>query len=353
MPSHDSRRIPDCLRLWRLPLVCSLLLVAGTCFGRDIFVNNQAGDDRFAGRSPQLGGIVDGPVRSIARALHLTRSSDRIVLIKTDIPYRESFTLAGTRLSGDILGDVVLEGNGAILDGSAPVPPEAWQPDRSIWQRDQRAVFRFAPEGKSYQQLFLGDRPAARVLVQPLAENPPKLEPLQWCLFRGTIYFCVEPDRHPGDYDLRYAKLAVGITLHHVRGVTIRDLVVQGFQLDGINLANSARDIRLQRVVLRGNGRAGLVVGGACRADLLDSLLGDNGAAQILTFANSELFVRNCQVLGNTAPAWVDQGGRLFLDGEEKSGGLDDIMPPAGATSPSATEQPTPGRQLSAPSATP
>jgi len=181
------------------------------------------------------------------------------------------------------------------------------------------------PEWKSHQQLFLGDRPATRVYVNRLAAVPPDLEPLQWCLFQGTIYFCVEPDRHPQDYPLRYAKLQVGITLHHVQGVTIRDLVVQGFQLDGVNLANTARDVRLEGVVLRGNGRAGLTVGGASRGELIDSLLGDNGAAQILTLPNGELRVHNCQVLGNTAPAWVDEGGRFFLEGKLQQGGLDQI----------------------------
>ncbi len=304
-------------------LIC--LVTASSALGRDIFVNNETGDDAFTGRIAAAGQTVDGPVRTIARALALAQSGDRVVLAKTNTPYRESLTLAGKRLGRDNLGDFILEGNGAILDGSAPVPPEAWQVDKDSWQRFERAVFRFTPEGKSHQQLFLGDRPAVRVYADRLSAVPPKLEPMQWCLFQGSIYFCVEPNRHPQDYPLRYAKLPVGITLHHVEGVTIRDLVVQGFQLDGINLANTARDIRLERVILRGNGRAGLTVGGASRGTVIDSQIGDNGYAQILTLPNSELHVRNCQVLGNTAPAWVDEGGRFFLAGELRQGGLDHI----------------------------
>jgi len=309
-------------------LVC--LLIASSALGRDIFVNNESGDDSFTGGIAEAGQRVDGPVRTIARALALAQPGDRIVLAKTNTPYRESLTLAGKRLSKDNLGDFILEGNGAILDGSAPVPPEAWQVDKDSWQRFKRAVFRFTPEGKSYQQLFLGDRPAVRVYVDRLSAVPPQLEPMQWALFQGSIYFCVERDRHPADYPLRYAKLPVGITLHHVEGVTIRDLVIQGFQMDGINLANTARDVRLERVVLRGNGRTGLTVGGACRGTLIDSLVGDNGFAQILTLPNSEIHVQKCQVLGNTAPAWVDEGGRFFLAGELRKGGLDDIDAEAG-----------------------
>ncbi|ASV73179.1 hypothetical protein THTE_0577 [Thermogutta terrifontis] len=305
----------------------------GSSPGRDIFVNNEAGDDAFFGRVATPGSTVDGPVRSITRAIELAQPGDRIVLAPTKTPYRESITLAGQRLSRGILQDLILDGNGAVLDGSAPVPVDAWELDRQAWQRWGRAVYRFTPEQRSHQQLFLGDRPAKRVFVTNSSEAPPKLEPLEWCLFEGKIYFCVEPDHRPEDYPLRYAKLTVGITLHHVHGVTIRDLTIQGYQLDGISLANTAREIRLQRVVLRGNGRAGLSIGGACRADLLDSLLGDNGAAQIITFPYSELHVFNSQVLGNTAPAWVDKGGRLFVDGQEKQGGLDAIEPPSPANS--------------------
>ncbi|MGQ9562505.1 MAG: right-handed parallel beta-helix repeat-containing protein [Thermogutta sp.] len=311
--------------------IAAIVLVARPSAGRDIFVNNEQGDDSFTGGVATPGHTVDGPVRSISRALSLAQPGDRIVLAKTGTPYQESITFAGSRLGRGILDDLILEGNGAILDGSAPIPGNAWEPDRDAWKRTGRAVFRFLPERKSYQQLFLGDRPATRVYADRLAAIPPDLEPLQWCLFQGSIYFCVEPDRHPQDYPLRYAKLPVGITLHHVQGVTIRDLVVQGFQLDGISLANTAREVRLERVVLRGNGRAGLTVGGASHGDLTDSLLGDNGEAQILTLPNSELRVHNCQILGNTAPAWVDRGGRFFLEGKPQQGSLDQIDTAANA----------------------
>jgi len=313
------------LGCWLILGIAAVVLTSRPAVGRDIFVDNEKGDDAFTGRIATPGQTVDGPVRRISRALALAQPGDRIVLAKTGSPYHESLTFAGERLGRGILNDLILEGNGAILDGSAPIPPEGWEPDRDAWKRSGRAIFRFVPEWKSHQQLFLGDRPATRVYVNRLAAVPPDLEPLQWCLFQGTIYFCVEPDRHPQDYPLRYARLQVGITLHHVQGVTIRDLVVQGFQLDGVNLANTARDVRLEGVVLRGNGRAGLTVGGASRGELIDSLLGDNGAAQILTLPNGELRVHNCQVLGNTAPAWVDEGGRFFLEGKLQQGGLDQI----------------------------
>ena len=58
----------------------------------------------------------------------------------------------------------------------------------------------------------------------------------------GQIYFCVEQTKLPGDYRLSYARQQTGITLFHVDYVLITDLIVQGFQLDGINLFNSATE---------------------------------------------------------------------------------------------------------------
>jgi len=111
-------RTPRWLATW---LVLTLL-AAPMASGRDIHVNNLDGDDSFTGR--RAGNLSDwsGPVRSIARALELAVQGDRIVLANSGEPYRESISLAGSRHSGDVLRPLVIEGNGAILDGSAPVP---------------------------------------------------------------------------------------------------------------------------------------------------------------------------------------------------------------------------------------
>src|SRR3990172_3435458 len=147
-------RTPRWLATW---LVLTLL-AAPMASGRDIHVNNLDGDDSFTGR--RAGNLSDwsGPVRSIARALELAVQGDRIVLANSGEPYRESISLAGSRHSGDVLRPLVIEGNGAILDGSAPVPAEAWEHYRG-------PVFRFRPPGLAHQQLFLGDRPAPRGVV--------------------------------------------------------------------------------------------------------------------------------------------------------------------------------------------
>jgi len=295
-------------------------LAVSNAAARDIFVNNRAGDDRFTGRQQASQPDGAGPVRTIEKALRLAQQGDRIQVANTGQPYRESLSLMGTRHGGFALQPFVLAGNGAVLDGSDPVPANAWEHFRG-------AVFRFQPPRVEYQQLFMNHRPATRVAVGGMDVEPPKLNAREWCLHQGYIYFAVEPQRLPSDYPLSFASKPAGITLVAVQNVVIQDLIVQGFQLDGISALNSARMVRVVRVTSRGNGRSGVTVGGASLVDLDACRVGDNGFAQLLTLPWSETHVRQGELLSNTAPAWVDQGGKVFRDGQEIRGGLDEFHP--------------------------
>jgi len=289
---------------------------------RDVLVSNTQGDDRARGLRWEPDQTGSGPVQTLGRALDLAVTGDRIVLAPTGQPYRESITLSGSQHSGPSAQQpFLIVGNGATLDGSAPVPPRSWK-----YYHDQTFVFQ--PRLLGHQRLFLGGVPAAEEPVAAGAAEPPRLEPLHWCLFRGAIYFAVENDKLPGDYPLTFAQAETGITLVHVRNVAIVDLTVQGFRLDGINAANSARDVRLVSVTVRGNGRAGVVAGGASQIDLDGCLLGNNGEAQLITWPWSSTSVRRSTLLGTQTPAWIDRGGRFFLGGKEFQGGLEAIPVP-------------------------
>lgn len=293
-----------------------LVVVTAPVEARDIYVNNVAGDDTSTGHQAANMPDRSGPVRSIAKALRLAQQGDRIILANTGEPYRESISLVGSRHSGLSFNRFAILGNGAVLDGSAPVPAHQWEQFRG-------PIFRFRPPLSAYQQLFLGDRPATRVVLRQLTDAPPELDPGQWCLAGGWIYFCVELRKLPEDYPLSYAAQRVGITLFHVSRVVISDLTVQGFQLDGINASNSARDVMLHRVTCRGNGRYGISVGGASLLDIGASLAGDNGVAQVRVEPCSELHVHDTQLLSNTGPGLANAGGRVYLEGKPLAGGID------------------------------
>lgn len=290
---------------------------------RDIFVDNVAGDDRFTGHETISGPDGTGPVRSIGRALELAHQGDRIVLKNSGVPYRESISLAGLDHSGGGLGHFMIRGNNAVLDGSVPVPDDAWEHYRG-------AVFRFRPKYLEHQRLFFQGKPLGQVAADRESAVPPELKPLQWCLHHQYIYFCCERGKLPPSYELSYAGRRVGITLFHVENVAILDLTVQGFQLDGVNAHNSARNVYLGGVTCRGNGRSGAAVGGASVVRLDGCRLGDNGRMQVLTLPYSVTYLTNTLVLANTGPAWVDRGGKgeLIHDGGLLQGGAAELPEP-------------------------
>jgi hypothetical protein len=296
-------------------LFAALLLFGSSAAGRDVFVDNLAGDDRNDGGSPQAIPGGSGPCRSIARALRSARQGDRIVIANTGEPYRESITLQGGRHSGTSFRPFEIVGNGVVLDGSQPVPQDEWE-------HVAGDVFRYRPPRLAYQQLFLDDRPALR---KPVTEDfqMPKLEPREWCQFDLAIHFRAEQFKIPQNYQLSYAALPVGITLYEVRHVVIRDLTVQGYQLDGVNAHDSAFDVSIGELIARGNGRSGVSVGGASRVRLEACLVGNNGAAQLRSEGFSHTHVLNSDLLENTAPAIVQEGGEVTVE---------DNRPPEAAT---------------------
>jgi hypothetical protein len=286
-----------------------IALLSLPAHARDIFVDNIAGDDRANGDLPRATTNHNGPVRTISKALKLTQGGDRILLAKTTIPYHECVSIQGERHSGRLGKPLVLEGNGAVLDGSEPVPPDAWQ----FVSGD---VFRFEPARMSYQQLFLDGKPVTRRFVADDVSFP-ELLPFEWCLLDGTIYFRGAPGSIPQEYLLTYAALQTGITLYKVHDVVIHNLVVQGFHLDGVNAHDGVRSGRLINIMSRGNGRAGVCIAGGSRVELAGCTLGDNGAAQLLLEEYSLTRVFDSLLIPNTAPEFVrSPESRLYLDGK-------------------------------------
>lgn len=284
------------------------LSFASVAAARDLFVDNVAGNDLNDGAAARTDVQGSGPTRTLARALRAANHGDRIVLTNTGVPYRESVTLQAAKHSGEDYAPFTIVGNGAILDGRRSVPPHQWEP-----MGDD--VFRFRPERLSYQQLYLADRPAERRQLES-PDQRPNLEPLQWCMWQYDIYFRVEPNRLPHDYDLSCCYLQVGIGLYEVRHVVISDLTVQGFWLDGINAHDNAWEVLIDGVTSRGNGRSGLSVGGTSRVTLQASLIGNNGAAQVRTEGRSTTRIIASDLLPSTAPPVVREAGQVLMENE-------------------------------------
>ncbi|MCA9269372.1 MAG: right-handed parallel beta-helix repeat-containing protein [Planctomycetales bacterium] len=318
----------------RFHTCCILVLLAGaspaTSGAREIFVNNVAGDDRYEGSAPQASNVGGGPLRTIAHALRLAKPGDRIILANTPEPYRESITLEGFRHSGSAEKPLAIIGNGAVVDGSAPVPDE-------VWEHYQGNVFRFAPRRSSHVQLFHENRPLTRVPIPDGSLRVPKLEPLQWCLFGREVYFRVDAkqddqqrNKLPQNYHLTHTGLPVGVTLYDVRNVMIADLIVQGFQLDGVNAHDKAFNVQLVGVVCRGNGRSGVTVAGSSQVEIVEATIGDNGPSQILCEGYSHTAISNSHVFANTGPSVQrETSAEVLIEGLTLGGLLldEDISP--------------------------
>ncbi|MBM4000896.1 MAG: right-handed parallel beta-helix repeat-containing protein [Planctomycetes bacterium] len=291
--------------------VCMALAIGPTvktAVGRDLFVNNESGDDANDGLSSDASGQRKGPFRSIARALRAARNGDHIHIAKTETAYRESLTLQAERHGGVENRPFVIEGHGAVLDGADILSPDQWEaagPD----------LFRCSVERKSSHVLFLDGKPAQRRRAAPGETDPPNLDPLEWCLHDGQIYFRVEPGKLPWAYALSHTALPVGITLYDVRHLIVRDLVIQGFALDGINAHDGASDARLAGLTCRGNGRSGISIGGASRVRVEGCLVGDNGESQVRVEGFCRARLVNCDLIDHPlAPALDRQGGRVEVE---------------------------------------
>lgn len=344
----EGRRFRD--RGWGtlLGMVMFLSGIALELSARDIYVNNLQGNDSFYGITEKSINI-NGPVRTIGQALKLAHAGDRIVLAKTEEPYRESVTFFGQKNSCAPGNSFRLEGNGAILDGSEPIPEEWWKPY-------EKGIFRFQPPWQAWQNLFWKEKPLKKVEVQHDGDAPVQivLEPMEWTSYEGFVYFKPEPGRLPGEYQLAMAGKRHGLALLQVRGVEIRNLIVQGYQNDGIVASNNATEVHLENVTLRGNARAGIAVGGACSLWMNQCTVGDNRYAQLLTEPFSQVTLRSTELISNTAPGWRDHGTEItpdgkmvehsvvFQDGKRIFGGLNEPIPETSAHSASEGETEVP-----------
>ncbi len=300
------------------------LLTVSPSLARDVFVNNQTGDDLFDGQHKRPDTARNGPVRTIGRALRLVKKGDRILVANTGAPYYESIGLSTGSQSGFSLLPFEIVANGAVLDGTRAVPHDTW---RAV----EPNVFRFDTNKFGRQRLFLDNKPASfRDAPAGLSDNQTEtsmsqaklgeflrsLRPLEWSSVGRFVYFRADSGRFPDQYHLRYAVLQTGVTLYHVEYVRITGLTVHGFRLDGINAHDTVRHTELVDVNARACGRSGVTVAGASRLTLRDCFLFDNAESQLRTEGFSVTRLENTEASPASAPAFSRQGGRLFVDGK-------------------------------------
>ncbi|MGI9456176.1 MAG: hypothetical protein ACR2NU_06405, partial [Aeoliella sp.] len=105
------------MRVPSLFAIAILLLAMPLTGAETIHVNNLTGNDRATGRTAEPQGD-NGPVQTLAAGAALAGWGDRLVIANTGVPYREILCLAGPFHGGSERQPFVVEGNGAVLDGT-------------------------------------------------------------------------------------------------------------------------------------------------------------------------------------------------------------------------------------------
>ncbi len=292
-----------------------MIAIVSVASGRDLYVDNRAGDDRFDGSIATSVDPGRGPFRTISRAVCAAQAGDRILLANTGSAYREGISLVGSPHSGTAYSPFVIEGQGAGARWFSAVTPGAWQ-----FAVDD--VFRFQPERKQFQELFLNGYPVKR--VETTAANAVAEVGTARVGAGGRVDLFL---RRAGQTAARlcatYAKLSVGITVYKADDVLVHNLTVQGFQLDGINFHDATGPCRLIEVTSRNNGRSGVAVVGASTVELHSCTLTSNAICQLFMDDYSTCDLIHCELAGDRVAKWlIGKHAVLNVDGVPVSSSL-------------------------------
>ena len=337
LPPLDEGRTS--LRLAILGLLTQLILAAQYASSAELYVNNEIGIDSCNGLSPVVTDQKTGPTRTIRRALELAKPADVVHVAPGSGPYFESLSLVGSRHSGVESLPFTIEARGATISGARRVPPDAWV-------EIAPGTWRFIPVRKGFAQLFLNQQrvPERVQTVDPNSKDIPLLQEHEWCYWKGSILYQQRSGYNstPSRLPLEFAYDSCGITLVDVEHVLIIGLHVERFRQDGINVHDRARNILLQDVELRDNGRAGLVTAGTSLVGARNSRITGNRLTQVLGLEKSWLELLDCKLDSDIGERTRSEGGTLLeLTGAgqsdasaESAGETPNATPAAGTSSP-------------------
>ena len=241
--------------------------MAQAAFARDIHVDNSTGDDRYMGQSLTISAGQQGPLRTLQKAVRIAKPGDRIVIHPTGYPFHEEVIISGiTRPSPTKDFPIVIEGNGALLDGLVGIDP--------MLGRDMGGgLFRFETQlGPTHTSdiLFVDGKPATLGTNRGEGGRP-QLEAGQFAPWNGWLTYQLAK----GDFIDRHAfavsRLNVGLTIYRSDYWIIRNLDFRGYRLDGVRIHGPVEGLEFQHCKFLYNGRAGIAAKGLTEAAVLDS----------------------------------------------------------------------------------
>jgi hypothetical protein len=291
----------------KLPLVLAFLAAgwASTAFARDIHVDNSTGDDRYMGQSLFISTGLRGPLRTLQKAVRIAQPGDRIVIRPTGFPFHEEVFVTGVkRPSPTKEFPIVLEGNGAMLDGLVGVD-HMFTRDMGGW------LYRFeTPLGPTHTTdfLFVDGKPAI-LGVGRGAGGRPMIDAGQFAPWNGWMTYQLAKGDFIDRHTYAVSRLNVGLTIYRSNHWIVKNLDFRGYRLDGVRLHGPVEGIEFQNCRFLYNGRAGVAAKGLTEAVVSDS--------ESIGNAKSAAVSRNLTKLSLTRVR--SEGSPLLLDADSTS----------------------------------
>ncbi len=281
-PKEKERIVRPTLKLVRVSCLSLGVLIAlatafpnGTVLAEVIYVDNFQGDDAFDGSTATPINPTDGPVKTIRRGLQLLRPGGSLSIANQGLPYYESMEIVGGKLSGGPLSPLVIEGNGAELNGSFPVPSTGWRNvGENLWQ--------FTPFRKGSYLLIQDNKALPEIILPPNTRMLPEIPEGQWAAWKGSIYLRTSSLEVPAELNLWFAVRSMGVTLYEVHDVVVRNLKVRHFRMDGFNAHDRCKNVVLENITAEENGRTGVTAAGTSFITLQKPVIQNNGRHSVL-----------------------------------------------------------------------
>jgi len=266
--------VPENLMFRSLPLVLVFgmlsFLPQTVSAAADVYVDNINGLDSCDGSTDTKGAGSVGPVASLERANALLKPGARLILCNTGTPYRGSINL--TRKGGTPTAPLVVEGNGATIEGLQETKPAQWE----RVSEDIVFIKWEAPWG-----FFVVADGATPKWGKSATELQPGESFGDYNQHRG--YFRLPAGRSIDQVKLEIATggFGSGVLIYDASHIVVRNLRCQYFWNDGFNYGGESEDIRFESIEACYNGDEGASSHGNVSACIVDAKLhhNDNGVA--------------------------------------------------------------------------
>lgn len=230
-------------------ILIALLLVSGIVSGRDIYVNNIAGDDANSGDSESVA------IRTIAKAQVMLNAGDTIHLCKTGQVYREVFGFS--KLTGKPDAYVTVDGHGATVSGSDKIIDSEWElvspglyKNNTIYDKfkfNKEIIWRF---------FFVFDDKMNRMGTCMKGKSiplkaPGDLQEKEWTFVteEKAFYLKIDPVKKLSDYNIEIPVRSNGVSIHNDTDyLIVRNLTATHVYNDGYGLSGEGRNILLENI---------------------------------------------------------------------------------------------------------